>query len=1393
MGSLSPSRKEHKHKKERKEKDKDRERDRRDRDRGKERYKDSRGERERDRDRDYDRERERGRESSKHGSSSRAGDLGRSSRRHRSASKSRERSRSPKRARTAGSGEAARSTASPAPVLSLPPSAAAPAPAGVSAEEAAQQRRESEAADLDAEIERRRLRVEEWRAKRAAAEAENAGGQSGAKGASAAPPSAAANGPAGQADGPKGTAGQQQQQQKGGDDANGAAKWTLEDEEEDEAAGVAPQGQGTNANGGADNDEDDPLDAFMAGNARELTREEEEDRMRHQQAAQGAGDEEEDPLDAFMAATVMPKVVTREEDIVKAEQDVDMAEAHVAPKIKKEEGEEAGGQQGQGTQGMAKEGAGQGTAAPGEQHTAGTKGGGRPVKTEPSVKGEPGEPPPSEAGQGGSGVSAVASKGFVGANAGMRPVGALSSAALTGKPGLAAFRKRGGAVGMGAGRRRMGLRAFGGGSSSESSGGASDDDEEGEKSEDDAEWARNVTSGKLSKGDRLGVVDHSKVNYGPFRKNFYIEVAEIARMSDEEVVALRKELDGIKVRGSNVPKPVKAWTQAGLSSKLLDILRKEGFEKPLPIQAQTLPIIMSGRDCIGIAKTGSGKTLAFVLPMLRHIKDQPPLMQGDGPIGLIMAPTRELVQQISKEARKFARPLGLECTAVYGGSGVANQITELKRGTEIVACTPGRMIDLLVTSGGKITNLRRVTFLVMDEADRMFDMGFEPQIMRILHNIRPDRQTVMFSATFPKSVEILARKVLVNPCEILVGGRSIVNPDITQIVEIRPEEERFLRLLEILGEWYEKGKLIIFVGSQEKCDTLFRDLLKAGYPCLSLHGGKDQSDRECTITDFKGAVCNILVATGIAARGLDVKELVLVVNYDTPNHHEEYVHRVGRTGRAGNKGTAITFINPEDDKYAPDLVKALQESKAPVPQDLELMAASFAAKRKAGLASAHGSGYGGTGFKFDREEADKTKQARKEVAKGYGYEDQGGGSDSSDDEIRVASGAAGEGGEAPPESAQAIAVAAVHAAQAKQRELAAAQGKLPQAQLQQQQQPQHVPRFASELTPGSPAALQFQAHQQHFALTAAQQQAQMALAHQEAAKAAAAALGRQAAASLPALSGGLHIPSASTPAGTLAPPASTPAGSFQPQPMQTPHPQPGSTPAPAINPAVLIAQQVAARLAAGGPPPGSTPPPMPATSMPSMPPQPPQQPAINPMVAAALASMPGVRMAGQAQAPTPTSAPAPSSTPPPPNVNVLNPHGAKDAVSRAAALAMQFATKGGAAKAMPGEPGAEQTKHYEAELEINDFPQHSRWKVTHRDTVNMIGETTGAALITKGVYVPPGKQPPEGERKIYLLIEGPTELSVKHAKQALKQVLEETTEKVMRRDAPAGPGKYSIV
>lgn len=237
------------------------------------------------------------------------------------------------------------------------------------------------------------------------------------------------------------------------------------------------------------------------------------------------------------------------------------------------------------------------------------------------------------------------------------------------------------------------------------------------------------------------------------------QVNELAKMSEQEVGEHRKQLNGIKVRGKEPQRPIKNWNQCGLSGRVLDVIRKSGFDSPMPIQAQALPIIMSGRDCIGIAETGSGKTLAFVLPMLRHIKDQPPLQQGDGPIALVVAPTRELVQQISKDTKKFCKVHNMLVVAVYGGSGVANQITELKRGAEIVVCTPGRMIDILVTSGGKITNLQRVTYLVFDEADRMFDMGFEPQISRIHRNIRPSRQTVMFSATFPRSVSYVCQSL----------------------------------------------------------------------------------------------------------------------------------------------------------------------------------------------------------------------------------------------------------------------------------------------------------------------------------------------------------------------------------------------------------------------------------------------------------------------------------------------------------------------------------------------------------------------------------------------------------------------------------------------------------
>ena len=279
-----------------------------------------------------------------------------------------------------------------------------------------------------------------------------------------------------------------------------------------------------------------------------------------------------------------------------------------------------------------------------------------------------------------------------------------------------------------------------------------------------------------------------------------------------------------------------------------------------------------------------------------------------------------------------------QAVCAYGGSPIKDQIAELKKGAEIIVCTPGRMIDLLTANSGRVTNLKRVTYIVLDEADRMFDMGFEPQVMKIVNNIRPDRQTVLFSATFPKQMDSLARKILRKPLEITVGGRSVVAPEIEQIVEVRAEDTKFNRLLEILGQMYNEDpdcRTLIFVDRQESADNLLRELMRKGYLCMSLHGGKDQVDRDSTIADFKAGVVPIVIATSVAARGLDVKQLKLVINYDAPNHMEDYVHRAGRTGRAGNKGTCITFITPEQERYSVDIFRALKASNATIPKELE--------------------------------------------------------------------------------------------------------------------------------------------------------------------------------------------------------------------------------------------------------------------------------------------------------------------------------------------------------------------------------------------------------------------------------------------------------------------------
>lgn len=503
-------------------------------------------------------------------------------------------------------------------------------------------------------------------------------------------------------------------------------------------------------------------------------------------------------------------------------------------------------------------------------------------------------------------------------------------------------------------------------------------------SEDDPEniMAKAEEVAKKKKKD-IGKVNHAKMNYESFRRNFYNEPVDLQDMTEDEVEDLRMRLDNIKVRGIDVPKPVQTWAQCGLGVQVLDVIQSLGYATPTSIQSQALPAIMSGRDVIGVAKTGSGKTIAFLLPMFRHIKDQRPLDATDGAIALILSPTRELATQIHKECKPFAKALGLRAVCAYGGAPIKDQIAELKRGAEIVVCTPGRMIDLLAANGGRVTNLRRVTYLVLDEADRMFDMGFEPQVMKILANVRPDRQTVLFSATFPRSMEALARKTLIKPVEITVGGRSVVADTIEQIVEVREEGTKFVRLLELLGQLYvdeshEDDRTLIFVDRQESADQLLKDLMKRGYYCNSIHGGKDQIDRDSTIADFKAGVVPILIATSVAARGLDVKQLKLVVNFDAPNHLEDYVHRAGRTGRAGNKGTAVTFITPEQDRYARDIARALKESGQHIPEAVQKLVDGFAEKLKSGKEKASNSGFGGKGLeRFDAQrDADKARERK---------------------------------------------------------------------------------------------------------------------------------------------------------------------------------------------------------------------------------------------------------------------------------------------------------------------------------------------------------------------------------------------------------------------------------
>jgi ATP-dependent RNA helicase DDX5/DBP2 len=352
-----------------------------------------------------------------------------------------------------------------------------------------------------------------------------------------------------------------------------------------------------------------------------------------------------------------------------------------------------------------------------------------------------------------------------------------------------------------------------------------------------------------------------------FEKSFYKEDPAVTARSDAEVAEYRKEHQ-MTVKGDNIPKPVTTFDEAGFPSYVMNEVKAQGFAKPTAIQAQGWPMALSGRDVVGVAETGSGKTLTYCLPAIVHINAQPLLAPGDGPIVLILAPTRELAVQIQQEISKFGKSSRIRNTCVYGGVPKGPQIRDLARGVEVCIATPGRLIDML--EAGK-TNLRRVTYLVLDEADRMLDMGFEPQIRKIIGQIRPDRQTCMWSATWPKEVRQLAADYQKDWIQVNIGSMDLsANHRIQQIVEVCSEFEKRDRMAKHLETIMsdKDNKILIFTGTKRVADEITRFLRQDGWPALSIHGDKQQNERDWVLNEFKTGKSPIMVATDVASRGI---------------------------------------------------------------------------------------------------------------------------------------------------------------------------------------------------------------------------------------------------------------------------------------------------------------------------------------------------------------------------------------------------------------------------------------------------------------------------------------------------------------------------------------------
>lgn len=399
--------------------------------------------------------------------------------------------------------------------------------------------------------------------------------------------------------------------------------------------------------------------------------------------------------------------------------------------------------------------------------------------------------------------------------------------------------------------------------------------------------------------------------------------------------ALRHKLR-ILVEGEEIPPPLKNFRDMKLHEGIIEGLKEKNIKKPTPIQVQGIPTVLSGRDMIGIAFTGSGKTLVFVLPLVMFCLEQEvkmPFIRNEGPYGLIICPSRELAKQtydiikyFTGHLRKKSLPEIRSCLCI-GGVPVNEAIETIQKGVHIMVATPGRLMDMLEK---KIVKLSVCRYLCMDEADRMIDLGFEEDVRTIFSYFNGQRQTLLFSATMPKKIQNFARSALVKPITINVGRAGAASMNVTQEVEYVKQEAKIVYLLECLQK--TPPPVLIFAEKKQDVDAIHEYLLLKGVEAVAIHGGKDQEERSKSVEAFRNHEKDVLVATDVASKGLDFPEIQHVINYDMPDDVENYVHRIGRTGRSANKGLATTFINKSNDEMVLlDLKHLLIEAKQKVP------------------------------------------------------------------------------------------------------------------------------------------------------------------------------------------------------------------------------------------------------------------------------------------------------------------------------------------------------------------------------------------------------------------------------------------------------------------------------